>query len=87
MSLDTTNFGYGYGPGWYWGGGMGTTTTQVRTYTVGTLIVDIWDAKAKQLVWRGIASDTLSENPQKNQQIAAKALAMMFEKYPPPAGN
>ena len=87
MSLDTTHFGYGYGPGWYWGGGMGTTTTQVRTYTVGTLIVDIWDAKAKQLVWRGIASDTLSDNPQKNQQLAAKALAKMFEKYPPPTGS
>ena len=83
VSINTTNFGYGYGPGWYWGGGMGTSTTQVRTYTVGTLIVDIWDAKAKELVWRGIASDTLSEDPQKNQKIAAKALAKMFERYPP----
>ena len=89
MALDTTSFGYGYGPGWYWGGmgGMGTSTTQVRTYTVGTLIVDIWDIKAKQLIWRGIASDSLSDNPQKNQEKAAKALAKIFEKYPPPTGS
>ena len=85
VSLDTTHFGYGYGPGWYWGGGgMGTSTTQVRTYRVGTLVVDVWDAKAEQLVWRGIASDTLGQDPQKNQKIAAKALAKMFEKFPPP---
>jgi hypothetical protein len=83
VSLDTTSFGYGYGPGWYWGGGMGTTTTQVRTYTQGTLIVDIWDAKAKQLVWRGVASDTISDNPEKNIAKLNKALAKMFERYPP----
>ncbi len=90
ITLDTTHMGYGgygLGPGWGWGGGMGmgmgTSTTNVRTYTQGTLIVDIWDAKAKQLVWRGVASDTLSDNPQKNQDKATKALAKMFKKYPP----
>ena len=81
VSLDTNH--YGYGPGWYWGGGMGTSTTQVRTYTEGTLVVDIWDAKAKQLLWRGVASDTISDNPEKNIAKVNKALAKMFDRYPP----
>ncbi len=95
ISLDTTTMGYGgygYGPGWGWGRGgmgmgMGSSTTTVRTYTKGTLIVDIWDASAKELIWRGVASDTLSENPQKNIDKGNKALAKMFERYPPTAGS
>jgi hypothetical protein len=83
LSIDTSHYGYGYGRGWYWGGGMGTSSTQVRTYTTGTLIVDIWDAKAKELVWRGVASDTISDNPEKNIQKVNKALATMFKRYPP----
>jgi hypothetical protein len=89
-TLDTTSMGYGYGPGWGWGGhygggmgGMGSTTTQVRTYTTGTVVVDIWDASEKALVWRGIASDTVSDNPQKNSQKIQKAAEKMFENYPP----
>lgn len=91
MSLDTTSMGYGYGPGWGWGGfyggglGMGSTTTQVRTYQTGTLVVDIWDAKAKELVWRGIGSDTISDSPQKNAQKIDSAMKQMFRHYPPPA--
>jgi hypothetical protein len=68
------------------GMGMGTSTTNVRTYTQGTLIVDIWDAKAKELIWRGVASDTLSEDPQKNVEKGSKALAKMFKFYPPTEG-
>ena len=93
MSLDTTTMGYGYGPGWGWGGyyggmgGMGSSTTQVRTYTTGTLVVDIWDSGEKALVWRGIASDTVSDDPRKNAEKIDSAIAKMFENYPPPSGN
>ena len=92
-TLSTTDMGYGYGPGWGWGGfygggmGMGSSTTQVRTYSTGTLVVDIWDAREKALVWRGIASDTVSDNPQKNAEKIASAVNKMFEKYPPSAGS
>ena len=37
----------GFGGGWRWGGGFGNTTTTVDTYQVGTLVVDIFDAKTK----------------------------------------
>lgn len=91
MTLSTTSMGYGYGPGWGWGGfyggGMGSTTTQVRTYTVGTLVVDIWDANAKALVWRGIASDTISDSPQSNAKKIDDAVMDMFKRYPPSAGS
>ncbi|MFZ3216689.1 MAG: DUF4136 domain-containing protein [Candidatus Acidiferrales bacterium] len=63
------------------GGGMGTISAQQSL--TGTLIVDIYDVKAKQLVWRGVAQGTLNEkNSQKNMQLVDKAVAKMFKKYP-----
>jgi opacity protein-like surface antigen len=63
------------------GGGMGSITPQQNV--VGTLIVDIYDVKAKELVWRGVAQGTLDEkNSQKNMKLVDKAVVKMFKKYP-----
>src|ERR1700757_5110386 len=45
----------GFGGGWRWrgGGGMGTSTTSADVTKVGTLVVDIFQAQSKQLLWRG----------------------------------
>jgi hypothetical protein len=72
----------GYGR---WGYGGGTGTTSVNTYLVGTLAVDMYDAKTKNLVWRGIATDTLSDKPEKNADKVEKSLEKMFKEYPPKA--
>jgi hypothetical protein len=85
VRMDTTHMDYGFGDDWYWGGGMGmgSSTTQVRTYLEGTLVVDIWDAKKKQLVWRGIGTETVSDNPESNAKKIDKVVADMFKRYPP----
>jgi hypothetical protein len=62
------------------GGGMGTITPQQNV--VGTMIVDLYDAKSKSLVWRGIAQDTLSNKGNKNQQLVEKAVQKMFKQWP-----
>jgi hypothetical protein len=69
--------------GWRWRGFGGTTTTTVETYKVGTLVIDIYDANNKNLVFRGTASDTLSENPNKNEKTLEKSVEKMFKKFPP----
>jgi len=76
--------GYG-GYGWRggWGGGMSSSTTTVDEYTVGTLVVDIFDAKSKQLVYRGTASDEISNKPEKNAKKLAKASDKLFKDFPP----
>jgi hypothetical protein len=75
----------GFGGGWRWGGGFGNTTTTVDTYEIGTLVVDIFDAKTKEAIWRGTSSKTLSGNPQKNAENLNKAVVEMFKKFPPGA--
>ena len=62
------------------GGGMGSITPEQKVG--GTLIVDLYDAKAKSLVWRGIGQDTLSNNGDKNQQEVGKAVQKMFKQWP-----
>ena len=62
------------------GGGMGGITPEQNVE--GTLIVDLYDAKNKSLVWRGIAQDTLNNNGNKNQQMVQKAINKMFKQWP-----
>jgi hypothetical protein len=74
--------GYGY-RGWGAMGGMGTATTTASEYTVGTLVVDIFEAKSKALLWRGIAQDEISDKPEKNVKKLGKASDKMFKDFPP----
>ena len=74
--------GYGY-RGWGGMGGMGTATTTESEYRVGTLVVDIFDGKSKQLMWRGTAQDELSDKPEKNIKKLEKASDKMFKDFPP----
>jgi uncharacterized protein DUF4136 len=80
QSLDT--FYNGFGGGWRWGG-FGDATTTTETYKVGTLVVDLFDTNTKQLVWRGSASDTLSNNSEKNIDNLDKGVEKMFKNFPP----
>lgn len=84
QTLDTFYTGAPMG-GWGWRGGMGmsTASTTVRTYTVGTLIVDMFDTSTKQAIWRGTASDTLSNSPDQVNASVEAALNEMFADFPP----
>jgi Domain of unknown function (DUF4136) len=75
----------GFGGGWRWRGfgGMGEATTTEQDYKEGTLVVDLYDAKTKQLIWRGSAEDTLSNKAEKNEKNLEKGVAKMFKKFPP----
>jgi hypothetical protein len=75
----------GFGGGWRWRGfgGLGEATTTTETYRVGTLVIDLFDAKTKQLIWRGNSSDTLSDNSSKNIHNLDKDVEKMFKNFPP----
>jgi hypothetical protein len=73
----------GFGGGWRWGGGFGNETTTVDDYKVGTLVVDLFDAKTKKVIWRGSASDTLSDNSGKNIKNLDKGVQKIFDHFPP----
>lgn len=73
----------GYGYGYHgWGGGMGSGTTTVSEWVVGTLVVDIFDAKSKNLLFRGTATDELNKDPKKNEKKIDKAAQKLFKDFP-----
>ncbi len=76
--------GWGWrGGGWGGGMGMGSATTTVRTYDVGTLVVDMFDARSKQAVWRGTASGTVPSTPERTNAAVEAGLDKLFAGFPP----
>lgn len=49
-----------------------------HTYLKGTMIVDLFDARTKKLVWRGVAIETVSYSPVKNKERSDKSIETMF---------
>jgi hypothetical protein len=83
QTLDT--FYNGFGGGWRRGGRFGDATTTTETYQVGTLVVDMFDSKNKELLWQGSASNTLSNKSKNNIKNLDKGVQKMFKNYPPKA--
>jgi hypothetical protein len=77
-------YGWGYGGGW---AGGGTTSTTVRDILIGTLVIDIADAKKGQVAWRGMGVKEVKTdaNPEKRDKSINEAVKKIFKNYPPKA--
>jgi hypothetical protein len=88
--------GYGYGPhggGRYgtrpYGGGARrvreTERTVVHEYEQGSLLLDIFDARTKQIIWQGSAEAevTSGASPQLRTKRINEAVSRMLENFPP----
>lgn len=79
-------WGGGYrGYGWGWGGSQ----VDVVNYTEGTLVIDMVDAKTKELVWRGSARGTVDPDPSPQQldENVKKTVAKILANFPPPSSG
>lgn len=75
--------GWGMG-GWGYGRGMGMMP--VTEYKAGTVILDIVDAKRKELAWRGIGVAQLDQNTI-NEAETFRIVNSILGTYPPQDGN
>jgi hypothetical protein len=69
------------GTRWGWDPGL---VTKVRTYEVGTLIVDLFDAERRKLIWQAVSTDTVSHKPDKRVRETGRQIEKMFREFPPP---
>ena len=80
--------GYGYGGFGYYGGyggmGMGTSTTTYseNDYTVGTLVVDVFDKAEKKLIWQSVGQKTVDENPNNAEKNITKVAEAIMKPFP-----
>jgi hypothetical protein len=81
-NVQITGFSTGYGLPRF-GHASGTATAQ--KIVSGTLIVDLMDAKTRNVVWRGSAERDLdpSAKPDKRDKNINKATEKIFKNYPP----
>jgi Domain of unknown function (DUF4136) len=61
--------------------GLGTN------FNVSVVVVDLFAAHSKNVIWRGSASDTLSDKSDKNIKNLDKGVQKMFDHFPPNAKN
>ena len=82
-NLEITGSAHGWGPlglgGDRWG------SARVQPVLVGTLVVDISDARTSAIVWRSLASSDIrpTDKPESRDKKIAKATEKMFKNYPP----
>ena len=62
--------------------GASTTTYNENDYLEGTLVVDVFDAKTKKLVWQSVGSKTIDENPKNSERNVAYIAEKMMKPYP-----
>ncbi len=72
--------GTGGGPRW-----TNFGTLRVDLILTGQLVVDVYDVSTQELVWRGSASDTVTDSTEKNEKRMNEAVAKLFKQFPPHA--
>ncbi len=79
-----TTYNSGWGWGWRWRGPY-WNTAHVEQIPIGTLMVDLIDTKAKELVWRGSASRVVDsdETPRDRDEKIQEAVKKLFDGFPP----
>jgi hypothetical protein len=85
---DVSAFSTGGGPyGWRWGGGWSTTDVRVREILIGTLVIDVVDAKRNEVAWRGIGVKEVNPQakPDKRDRNINDAVKKILKNYPPSA--
>lgn len=73
-----TGFGYGYG----YGPGYTTTTITENNYTEGTLIIDVFNATTKKLLWQGSGSRPVEQNLDKRDRTLPKNVTKILMQFP-----
>ena len=80
LRMNTTQYRYHYSAGWwvspYWGSGM-----DITSYSQGTLIIDIWDPKTEEIIWRGAVVGVVPEHPEQAEKQITKALNLLGKKW------
>lgn len=76
---------------WAWHGvqgvGAGPATTRVTTYKIGTLVIDMFDARAQRAIWRATAEGPVPETPEKINTAIDRTIPRMFAAFPPRPGD
>lgn len=74
-------FGWGWGWGWnpWWGAGMNNVTVTQE----GTLYIDFFDAKTREMIWQGEGFGYITKNVEKKDARIKEFVDKILAQYPP----
>ena len=81
--------GWGWGPWWLWRWGVPwpyTINQTVYTYTDGTVVVHLMDARTHRVIWQAQTPDAIDlpvGNPAKSEHQVDVAVSKLFSRFPP----
>ena len=75
---DEVAIDYSYRTDWY-----DDASVTVRRIHEGTLMLDMIDVAEQELVWRGIVTETLSDNPRRNDSKINDTVRKLLAEFPP----
>ncbi|SFQ20849.1 DUF4136 domain-containing protein [Hymenobacter arizonensis] len=78
--------GMGYPYGYGWGGFYGRGMQPITQYKAGTVVIDIIDARRKELAWRGTGQAQVDQNTI-NEAETLRIVNGILGTYPPQDGN
>lgn len=86
LDVTSANNYYGYAWGrWFPGGGVAYGRGFKTEFPVGSLVVDVTDSRAGELIWRGTGHDVFrkKEKAGEREQAVREAVAKAFADFPP----
>ncbi len=90
FDVTTYDYGYSFRPRWWRGWGpryRDVYAPMVTQYTQGTVIVDVFDPKTKDLLWRGQGVAAVSDNQEQYVQELQTTVGAILAKFPAATGK
>jgi len=86
LDVTETNAYYGYAWGrWFPGGGVAYSRGFHSQFDPGSLVLDVTDNRARELIWRGVGREVFhpKETPAGREKLVSEAVAKLFAQFPP----
>jgi len=80
----TSTLGYSYGPGWTWGpywGPLVASGVMTTDFKKGMLVIDVWNPRTRQAVFRGTATSSIGDNPLKTIKKIDKSIDKIVDAF------
>ncbi|WP_255910707.1 DUF4136 domain-containing protein [Tahibacter harae] len=69
--------------GWHWGAhALGMQRIELRVLRIGTLVLDVFDARTLRAIWRGVAQGYVPDSEARKDSEAMAAVQRMFRDFP-----
>ena len=86
LDVTSTNAYYGYAWGrWFPGGGVVYSRGFHTQFEPGSLVLDITDNRARELIWRGVGREVFQakETAASREKLVSEAITKLFAQFPP----